>query len=238
MTIKKRRNSEEVDEAIFRATKELIEEFGFAKLTLTQVAKKAQLTPNMFYKRYPDLDKLLWDFVRKYDYWFTDVINIEFHKSDPYSYYTMMLEDLVGSLSVNNSMQELLKYELTNDNPLTRRTAGLRELDTGAIMAGYEKYFEGSTIDIRTNTAIIISGIYYLILHRKLSTFCGVDFSTSEGIERLRKSVIDISNKIFEIRNIDNKIKQIARDLLKNGVDKAIVAKSTGLSLKEVAELE
>lgn len=237
MTLRKRRNNIQVEEAIFDATKKLIEKYGFSDLKLTQIAEDAHISHNVFYKRYPDLDELLWKFVQQYDYWFADVLSAEFDKSDLIGYYKAALGELKDALEGNKVMQELLKYELSKDNALTRRSARLRELDSARVMDDLEKYFEKSTIDIRANTALLIGGIYYLLLHKERSTFCGIDFNTEAGLERMKKAVIDTCDKMFEIRDIDNKISQIARNLLKRGVDKSIIAESTGLSLEDIALL-
>jgi hypothetical protein len=45
--------------------------------------------------------------------------------------------------------------------------------------------------------ALLISGIYYLILHRNMSTFCNVDFSSKSGRERLEKTIDQLVSILF-----------------------------------------
>jgi hypothetical protein len=45
--------------------------------------------------------------------------------------------------------------------------------------------------------ALIISGIYYLILHRNMSTFCNVDFSSKSGRDRLEKTIDQLVSILF-----------------------------------------
>ncbi|PXV62360.1 AcrR family transcriptional regulator [Dysgonomonas alginatilytica] len=227
---KTRRNSEEVDAAIMNATKELIEELGFSKLTLAKIGERANVVPTMFYKRYPDLDKLLEKFTKKYDYWLNDILDFEFNKSDLPSYFKLVIIELSRSLLDNKSMQQLLIYELVEDNPITRRTAKLRELDTDSSLAEYDKYFKDSCIDIRMLTAILISGIYYMILHKDRSEFCGVNLNTDEGKKRFQNCIELICNDIFKQKEEENRTAQIAKELLKSGVEISVIAKCTGLT--------
>ena len=81
-------------------------------------------------------------------------------------------------------MQQLLIWELSDDNPTTRRTAQLRESINEPLIRLLEHKFKDSSLDINVISAIIISGIYYLILHRKRSHFCDVDYNSRAGKDR------------------------------------------------------
>lgn len=234
---KVRRNGEEVDRDILIATKELVEEFGFDKLTLAKVAKKASLAPNMFYKRYPDLEKLTEKFIKKYDYWFNDIFEIPFDKSKPLEYYKNVMLKLLESLNKNRAMQQILIYELSNDNPITRRTAKLRELDSDNGLKEYDEIFKGTGIDIRANTALIVAGIYYLILHKGRSSFCGIDMTTEDGMRRIRETVYAICDAMFRIAENRKNVTDIAKKLKEEKVDISTIGKCTGLSVEAIEAL-
>lgn len=231
---KQRRNSEEVDRDILIATKELVEEFGFSKLTLAKIAERASLAPNMFYKRFPDLDKLIEKFTKEYDYWFNDILEFRFDKSKPEEYYRTVMVQLAKSLYENKAMQQILIHELSNDNPTTRRTAKLRELDTDSGLNEYDQIFKGTRIDIRAHTALMIAGIYYLILHKDRSTFCGIDINTDEGKLRLQDTVSSICEFLFQIEEKKHEIKSIAQKLKNEKINISIIEKCTGLSREEI----
>lgn len=234
---KVRRNSEEVDRDIMLATKELVEEIGFNKLTLAKIGDKAHLAPNMFYKRYPDLEKLIEKFIRKYDYWFNDIVEISFDKSSLGEYYETVMLNLAESLYENKAMQQILIYELSNDNSITRRTARLRELDSNENLREYDPLFENTDVDIRTHTALIIAGIYYLILHRDRSEFCGIDLNTDEGRRRLHKTISYTCNMLFD--KVENKynVSHVAKNMKNENIDISVISKCTGLSKKEIEAL-
>jgi AcrR family transcriptional regulator len=234
---KVRRNSEEVDRDILLATKELIEEFGFNKLTLAKIAEKASLAPNMFYKRYPDLDKLIEKFIKKYDYRFNDIMEIPFNKSIPQEYYKTIMSRLIELLYENKAMQQILIYELSNDNPVTRRAAKLRELDFDSGLSEYDEIFKETDIDIRTHTALIIAGIYYLILHKDRSTFCGIDLTTDDGKRRLNETITLICDTLFQIVERKKEVLNIAKKLKNENVEISVIAKCTGILREEIESL-
>lgn len=65
------------------------------------------------------------------------------------------------------------------------------------LMAYYVGQFDMAKFDIACTTSILISAIYYLILHKDISTFCGIDYSTESGDERIKKTLKDIGHLIF-----------------------------------------
>ncbi|MBB6271892.1 hypothetical protein HDF26_002349 [Pedobacter cryoconitis] len=53
--------------------------------------------------------------------------------------------------------------------------------------------------DLRASSALLVAGIYYLVLHAKSTDtlFCEIDLKTSAGIERIRKAVKLILEKMY-----------------------------------------
>mgnify|MGYP002224102443 CR=1 FL=1 len=172
---RKRRSAKDIEESIINAATRLIETEGFSNLTVTGVMRQAEIEPVQFYNRYDDLNKFIDDYVKKYDYWLSDIVKSQKQSSNDKALYMNILVGLFQSLSENKVMQELLKWELANNNETSQRTAQLRELHTLPLCQKFSNIFSNTDIDIVTISALIIGGIYYLILHDKLSTFSGID---------------------------------------------------------------
>lgn len=172
---RKRRSAKDIKESIINATTHLIETEGFSNLTVTGIMRQAEIEPVQFYNRYDDLNKFIDEYVKKYDYWFSDIVKSQKQSSNDKALYMNILVGLFQSLSENKIMQELLKWELANNNETSQRTAQLRELHTLPLCQKFSNIFSNTDIDIVTISALIIGGIYYLILHDKLSTFSGID---------------------------------------------------------------
>jgi hypothetical protein len=94
-------------------------------------------------------------------------------------------------------MQQMLIWELSDDNPVTRRTASLREKINEELIRALEQKFNATGVDMSVLAALMISGIYYLILHRNMSTFCNVDFASKSGRDRLEKTVEQLVSILF-----------------------------------------
>ena len=70
---RKRRTNSEIEERLDKAIIQLVKEVGFQGVTVRAITRKAKIEPVVFYKRYRDLHDFIDEFVKKYDYWFSDV---------------------------------------------------------------------------------------------------------------------------------------------------------------------
>lgn len=194
---KPRRSKAAIEQAVLDAVHELIEEVGFSKVTLTGIAARAQIEPTVFYRRYSNLDELFAIYTHKYDYWLAGITELMPSNLSDEETMKWILHSLVKALYKNRGMQQLLIWELSDDNPVTRRTATLRERINDTLIKELDKKFNITGLDLNVITAMMISGIYYLILHRNMSTFCNVDFSTKAGKDRLNATIDQLVEMIF-----------------------------------------
>ncbi len=194
---KKRRSKQVIEQAVMDAVNDLIEEVGFNKVTLTGIAARAEIEPTVFYRRYSNLDELFDVYSHKYDYWLAGIADLMPPNLTDEQSMKWILLNLMRGLYKNRGMQQMLIWELSDDNPVTRRTATLREKINESLIRELEKRFDSSGVDLSVLAALIISGIYYLILHRNMSTFCNVDFSSKSGRDRLEKTVDQLISLLF-----------------------------------------
>lgn len=237
-TRRPRRTNLALDRDIMNAAKTVIEANGFANTTLTAIMQEAGIEPNVFYKRFDNLDKLFDHFVQHYDYWFSNIVDINTAPNDHKTIYSSLLVQLARQLYRNKSMQKILIWELSEDNATTRRTARLRESNSKDMLEILNEHFENSEIDMAVVTALMIGGIYYLTLHKDRSTFCGIDFSTRAGKAKLLETIEKASDCIFKFNEqAALKTKSIARHMKEEGLDYEMIARCTGLKTEDVAEL-
>ncbi len=215
-----RRTKADIETSILQATKELIEKKGFKDLTISAIANHAKIETVVFYNRYTDLDDLLDKFVRSYDYWMNDAIKFDPVNLDVKQNNENLLLGLIDSINSNKVMQQLLAWELIDNNEITQRTADNRERYSKKIINYFSERFEDSEIDICAISALLISGIYYLAMHKHISTFCFIDFNTKEGIDLLKKSVKGLLDKMYSRQPIDNAYSCDIYSIVKNMIDK------------------
>jgi AcrR family transcriptional regulator len=194
---KKRRTKQVIELAVMDAVHSLIEEVGFNNVTLTGIAARAQIEPTVFYRRFSNLDELFDVYSHKYDYWLAGIAELMPPDLSDEESMKWILLNLTRALLKNRGMQQMLIWELSDDNPVTRRTATLREKINESLIHELEKRFENTGVDLSVMAALLISGIYYLILHRNMSTFCNVDFSSKSGRERLEKTIDQLVSILF-----------------------------------------
>lgn len=234
---RKQRTKKDIDESIHNAAIQLIEDKGFQNIAVTAIMKKARIEPVVFYNRYKDLDNFMDEFVKRYDYWFSDIIENIGNHEDPKEQYITIMHSLFDSLKENKVMQQLLRWELSTHNNTTERTAKLREFHTSPLVERYKKIFEGSPVEIDTLSALIIGGIYYLVLHGNLSEFAGIDINREEDAERLRKAIEYLSNMFFSNLHPGLETITIAKRMKAKGVEYINIAEYTGLTVKQIEEI-
>lgn len=220
-----RRTQQAIERDVLKAVEELIEEVGFNNVTLTGVAERAQIEPAVFYRRYANLEELFDHYTHKYDYWLANLAGQMPGNLNEEETLKWVMQNLIQALWNNKGMQQLLIWELSDDNPITRRTAGLREMINDSLIQLLEYKFKDCQIDINPIAATIISGIYYLILHRKRSSFCRVNFNTRSGKERLKTGIDQLATLLFDFANQQAENHLIANRLRAEGVSEEIIAK-------------
>lgn len=218
-----RRTKVSVEKAVLDAVSSLIDEVGFSNITLKAIAQRAEIEASVFYRRYENLDQLFEDYTRKYDYWMGNLAEMMPSDLTEEEAFKWILTNLAKALYKNKGMQQLLIWELSDENPVTRRTARQREIINQSLLQTLEKHFEGTGVDINVITSIIISGVYYLILHQNISTFCNVDFSTKAGKDRLEATLNQLVSIFFSLMNQQKQQMEVVGRLRAAGVSEEII---------------
>lgn len=214
-----RRTKVQLEKDIMNALEQLIVERGFMNIPMLTLVKAAGIDPNVFYRRYGTIGTLFDKFISQYDFWLNDIQNISnLPKLGERKFYAESLKKLYNELIKTPVMQKLLAWELAEDNPTTRRTVGLREKLSLNLIAYYEELFHTSGIDIKSVTALLTGGIYYLALRQEHSKFCTIDFSTEEGQKRLANAVEMLVNLLFDKLEQKQKQQQMIQKMQDDGI--------------------
>jgi len=228
---KARRKKKELDEAIWNALEKQIIENGFNDVTLIKLAQEAGVELPVIYNRFKNKDELIEQYVNRYDCWLNDLIQIEIGNTAKEN-FKKVLVDLINGLYDNEVMQRVLIWEINDTHKITRRMAQGREVDSTELL----EYFEG---ELNSNSkvvgALMIAGIYYLILHRKISTFCTINFNTIEGKQKLIETIGDMTDRLFPG---NSQIMDIAKKLLAKGMDKNTISEVTGIPADKIINNE
>ncbi len=196
-TRRPRRSKADIEEAINKAAVAQIKKKGFSLALVTDIVKRAKIEPIVFYNRYKNLDEFYDEFVKNYDYWLSDLVRDSMEEIGSEEGYSNILEKLLTNLMQEEIMTELLRWEIAEGNHITERTSRLRELHAIELINSYSELYHRENFDIPAITAILVAGIYYLVLHKDRSTFAGIDINTIPGKRRMLRAIRNISSLMF-----------------------------------------
>lgn len=197
-----RRTKATIIEDIRKAAVESVLKRGFSGSLVSEIIKKAKVEPVVFYNRYQNLEEFFSEFVKGYDYWFSDVAKEANKRETSYDQFIALIEGLQECMIEKSVMQELIRWEIAEGNDITKRTASIREMFTIPLAEKYDDLFKNSGIDFVAIATIIVSGLYYLYLHKDRSTFCNIDMNTEEGRDRINQAIKFLSELLFSKRNM------------------------------------
>ena len=196
-TRRPRRSKADIEEAIHKAAVAQIKKKGFSLALVTDIVKRAKIEPIVFYNRYKNLDEFYDEFVKNYDYWLSDLVRDSIEEIGSEEGYSNILEKLLTNLMSEEIMTELLRWEIAEGNHITERTSRLRELHALELVNSYGDLYRRENLDIAAITALMVAGIYYLVLHKDRSTFAGIDINTIPGKRRMLKAIRSIASMMF-----------------------------------------
>lgn len=197
-----RRTKATITENIRKAAVESVLKRGFSGSLVSEIIKKAKIEPVVFYNRYQNLEEFFSEFVKGYDYWFSDVAKEANKLETPHDQFIALIEGLQECMIEKSVMLELIRWEIAVDNDITKRTASIREMFTLPLAEKYDDLFKNSGIDFVAIATIIVSGLYYLYLHKDRSIFCNIDMNTEEGRNRVNQAIKFLSELLFSKINM------------------------------------
>ena len=224
-TRRPRRSKADIEEAIQKAATAQIKKKGFSLALVTDIVKRAKIEPIVFYNRYKNLDEFYDTFVKEYDYWISDLIRSHSDAIGTEEGFSEILDTLMRNLLDDQIMTELLRWEVSEGNHITERTAKLRELHSLELINLYEGLFSGKGIDPVALWALTVAGIYFMVLHKDRSTFGGIDLNTSEGRQRLSNAFRSLAHMVFHYRAQGNSTHTIAERMRKEGIPEETIAR-------------
>jgi hypothetical protein len=109
-----------------------------------------------------------------------------------------ILQDQFNFFYEQPEMQGLILWELTGKSPLMTSISIARESLGEQVLQLADEHFKESSLNFRVLSALLTAGIYYIILHGKVSTFCGVDINNPEVRESILKTIKQLIDAAFE----------------------------------------
>lgn len=222
-----RRSKDEIERDLSQAITKIITSQGFSKLTINNVSEAANVTKRVIYENYESFENLLKVYFVKNDFWTSFILAKIANKYTNYKdFFVGVLREFFKAIDENPVFQCIIRWEVADPNDFVRSRAKNREISCADELQKNKKFFQRIGIDIEALYALLISGIYHLVLRKDISTFCNIDITSQEGKDRIVNIIVKLSELMFaSFEKADEKKRVIARLL------------DRGLRIEEIAEI-
>ncbi|MBN1838308.1 MAG: TetR/AcrR family transcriptional regulator [Spirochaetales bacterium] len=201
----RKRNRHDAETRFISAVHELLLRRGFPAVGINAVAEQAGLNKVLIYRYFGGLDGLLAAYAERMDPFPAMVSRVETAiqargLSDPNQVGAEILRAMIEGLRSSPELQEVLKWELMAQNPLSERIAEARERSGRRLQELFARYApEGLEVDLEATTALLTGGVFYLYLRSATaSVFNGIPINTAEGQDRLVRAAARIVAALLE----------------------------------------
>lgn len=188
------------------AVGEVIKTQGYTALNSTNIAKAAGLSRRAISLYFGDVENLIETYINGKDYWIGIIedTKVDMEQLDDNAIDT---EKVLDSLLVNQfeyffcdtEMQKILSWQVNEFSDVMLRVSNNRERLSKIFFDKADEELRGKEIDVRPVAALLVAGIYYLILHSKTlkSPFCELDINNPSDFERVRNTISLILKLVY-----------------------------------------
>lgn len=197
------RNKELSRQKLIDAVGAIILRDGFSAIGINSVAKEADLDKVLIYRYFDGLDGLLREFAKRKDFYINipDLILEEIEKARDEDLMDLIIKILVSQLRglrENQALQELMLWEMLERNELTISIAKDREAKGYELNRKLKEKMNLTGNESDAAIALLVSGIYYLVLRaRTVDVFNGIDISSEGGWQQIERAIRHIVSSFF-----------------------------------------
>lgn len=199
------KNRQQTERRLIDAVGSIIRTQGYTGLGVNAIAKEAKVNKKLIYRYFDNVERLIETYVIEKDYWLSfnnkilSQIDLKDKKNSIIDNYVSILEKQFDFFWNEDEMQKIILWEISESTALLDSVSKVREEYGNALLALSDPYFKNSAVSMRGVSALLVCGIYYVVLHAKKneSTICGLDINTEEGRAEIQKSLRQIIEWAF-----------------------------------------
>ena len=190
-----KRDKEATKQNLIAAVGTLVLREGFSAIGINAVSKEAGVDKVLIYRYFGDLDGLLKAYISGKDYFsnmsaivstMEEIRTVDDAVRIAKSIFVGQLKDILS----NQELREIVLWELQTANSATAAVAAEREAQGVLILQTIERLTKNTGIDIPAAAAIILGGVYYIVLRSKhVGIFNGIDITSPDGWLRIERSI-------------------------------------------------
>ncbi|WP_257666368.1 TetR/AcrR family transcriptional regulator [Parapedobacter tibetensis] len=186
---------------LINAVGTVIQTKGYTGLTATNIAEAAGMSRRAISLYFGTVDNLIEIYVKGKDYWVAAAGNAptlaeEIGGKGTKELLETLLLNQFRYFYDNEEMQKIVLWQISERTEIMYDVCEEREKLSKAFFALSDKELDGKDVDLRAIAALLVGGIYYLVLHAKAtdSLFCEIDINEPDGFKRIQKAVSHVLN--------------------------------------------
>lgn len=184
------RNREETEKRILEAVGRIVESGGFEKVGINAVAAEAGVAKMLIYRYFKSIDGLLAAYIRRHDYWLNIPLMAPAKKSEIIAYVFGLYKSQIEQLRQNIVMRRLLRWELTNTNPLIDEIREKREQNGMALIKVVSQVSNKPIGEISAMASLLSASVTYLaLLSDSCQIYNGLQISTDSGWDKITRAI-------------------------------------------------
>ncbi|MFI3296499.1 MAG: hypothetical protein R3Y59_02600 [bacterium] len=222
-----RRTNREIENTLIESLENILPKYGFNEIQLSVLVKEARMDHNVFYRKYGTLENFYDEFLNKYNFWISDKANIsKIPVIGERQFLIETMQEIFASTLDSEVMQKILLWELEDTTPdVSRKSATNRERLTLNITSYFNERFKTIGADYNAINALIIGGMFYIILQKEINTLCGIDVNEEEGKNRILNGIELIFNLLFDKLEENSRITNTIYNMAADGIHTTKIAK-------------
>lgn len=198
------RNSERTKRKLVNSIGKIIKYHGYNGINVNRIQELSGVDKKLIYFHFGGVSNLVEAYLQEADYWenlnnaaYTEEIrSIEPGKDE----LIQLLQNQFNFFYKNKESQGMILWEISEKNKYLRKIADKREEMGKQLFSLIDSDFTNTNLDIRALNAILISGIYYLVLHAKNngSTFCEIDINKPGDKQRIAETIEEVVSLFYK----------------------------------------
>lgn len=183
----------------------VLTEKGYPGLNAANISRESGVDRKLITLYFGSLDNLIETYIKRKDYWldgstWSSMRDDQKTEGGSKELLEKLLINQIDRFANDEELRQASLWQISQKNEKLRPGAAKREELSKQFFSLADKELKSKNVDLRAITSLLDAGIHYLVLHEKSteSSFCELDISTEEGMDRIRTAIKKILNWTYQ----------------------------------------
>lgn len=201
--MKRKWNREETMNKLVAAVGEVLREGGPNAVGVNRVCLVAGVSKPMLYRYFGSLNNLIAVYIEQKDYWlpYFKMLSLsdEMINEDYKALFTRILQDQLTYFYKETEMQKIILWQISVRSAIMKKISHTREHAGLLLMKKTDPVFRGSAMALMPVIALLVGGIYFMILQNEAGagSVAGVDISDERDRELVLRTIGQILDLVW-----------------------------------------